>query len=62
MYKKDNPTELEFEEIFKPGDAMFIPAGRFHKITGLEKRMSISFPIVPTLIHPKQEREWITLS
>lgn len=63
LYKKDNPTEIEFEKTFKPGDAIFIPAGRFHKITGLEKRMSISFPmILNSNTFPKQEREWITLS
>ena len=62
IYKKDNPNELEFEKTLKSGDAVFIPAGRFHKITGLEKRLSVSFPMVPTLIYPKQEREWITLS
>ena len=62
IYKKDNPTEIEIEKTFKPGDAIFIPAGRFHKIAGLEKRMSVSFPMVPNLIHPKQERKWITLS
>lgn len=63
LYKKDNPHEIEFEETFKPGDAIYIPAGRFHKVTGLEKRISISFAMIPNPTpHSKQEREWITLS
>lgn len=63
IYKRDKPKEVGFEKVFKPGDAVFIPRGVFHKLTGLEKRLSLSFSMVPHATpHPFQDREWIKLS
>tara|TARA_R100001086_G_C11816995_1_gene253123 strand:- start:273 stop:932 length:660 start_codon:yes stop_codon:yes gene_type:complete len=63
LFREDNPTEIEFEDVFSPGDAIYIPAGRFHKVIGTgKKRLSISFPMIPgPTTHAAQEREWIEI-
>lgn len=51
-----------FKIVMKPGDIFYAPAHYYHEVKSLTKRLSISFPSVPSIQLPCQEREWIKIT
>lgn len=56
----DLDDTLIIDTIMTPGDSIFIPEKYYHYAHSLEKRLSISFPIIPKKIKP-QDRLWIDI-
>lgn len=62
LYDQKNPDKIFIEKTLEPGDAVFVPKGMFHKVTGLSKRLSISFPMsLNSSPDPFQDRDWVKL-
>lgn len=46
-YKEEENLTINYSELLKPGDLLYIPKGRYHKCSPKSRRLSISFCCVP---------------
>ena len=59
IWGKERNSDIIFDVIMQPGDALYIPAGYWHGALSLSRRLSLSIPISPHQVELREDRHWI---